>query len=199
MSVEMLSKTQEISIANALKELYYDSIIEGQFHDDSELFYDIESLVEQSMKRQNEAITDAGGISLRFSNTKELANAFLDKYRKCIITTENFAYEINDRFGYTIDLASVIGPYFLYQAGVTDETISFYLALGLAVANVICDSLASKKKARNEIMDEKRINVICTELTKLLVLSKANADEKDQKAINKSIEEIGKVTSIENN
>ena len=193
MSVEMLSKTQEISIANALKELYYDSIIEGQFHDDSELFYDIESLVEQSMKRQNEAITDAGGISLR------LANAFLDKYRKCIITTENFAYEINDRFGYTIDLASVIGPYFLYQAGVTDETISFYLALGLAVANVICDSLASKKKARNEIMDEKRINVICTELTKLLVLSKANADEKDQKAINKSIEEIGKVTSIENN
>lgn len=199
MSVEKLSHTQEISVANNLKELYYLSVIEGQFQDDSDFFHNIKSLVDQSIKSQNEATALAGGDSLRFPTTRELANAFWGRYRNCILATEEFSYKINNRFGYTIDLANVIAPYFLYQAGVTDATYSFYIGLGLTVANIICDSLASQKETRDEAMNDKRIRTICNELTKYLIISKASADVKYQDTINKSIEELGKIASIKDN
>lgn len=197
MSVELLSNTQEIRIANALKEIYYSSIVDDQFQDDSELFQCIVLLVDQNMASQREAIVSAGGAALRFSNTKELANAFWNNYRKCILATEEFAYKINNCLGYSVDLVSIIAPYFLYQAGVTDETLSFYIGLGLVVANIICDSLASKKAARDDAADEKNIKAICTEFTKFLTLSKKHVNEKEQDVINKSIEELEKIINTE--
>ena len=199
MPVEKLSNTQEISVANNLKELYYLSVIEGQFQDDSDFFHNIESLVDQSNRSQNEATALAGGASLMFSTTKELANAFWERYRNCILATEEFAYKINNRFGHTIDLANVIAPYFLNLAGVTDDKYSFYIGLGLTVANIICDSLASQKEKRDEAMNDKSIRTISRELANYLAISKANADAAYQDTINKSIEELEKIASKTDN
>lgn len=197
MSIESITYAQKVSIANTLKELYFLYVVEEQFHDDSVLFHDIESLIDQNIKLQNEAIKDAGGTSLRFPSTEELANAFLEKYQKCVIAAEGFAYGINHYFGHSIDLANVIAPYFLYQAGVTDETFSFYVSLGLVVAKIICDSMALKKETRDDIADKEKIKTICNELINSLIIAKTYADENQQEALDKSIKEISKIRDLD--
>lgn len=194
MATELLTFKQETRIANAIKEIYFESIVENRFYDDSDFFHGIEDLVNQSIEKQNEAIKAVGGGALRYSDVEDLANAFWDKYKKCITTTEDFAYEINHYFGYSIDLACVVGPYFLYQVGVTDENISFYLSLGLVVAKIICDSLASKKEERDEKAEKDRIKIVCAELTQVLERAKNNAGGKERKSIEASIEEMKKIT-----
>lgn len=192
MDVLSISKTEEVLLANTLKNIYYISVVEDEHDDDTIFLKDIVTLVEKSIEKQN-AIDHSSGYSFYLPSTHDLANAFLEKYHAALSTTEDFAYSINSRFGYITDLASVIAPYFLYQVGITDENISFYIGLGLVIANIICDRLARKKEDKNAELSDKNTKIICQELKKQLNISKNYAKEDDVIVINKSIEEIDKI------
>lgn len=193
MDASSVLKSEEVLIANTLKNIYYISAIEDEHDDDSILLKDIITLVEESIAKQKNAFDHSSGYSFFLPSTHDLANAFLEKYHAILSKTEDFAYSINSRFGYITDLTSVVAPYFLYQVGITDENISFYLGLGLVIANIICDRLAGKKEEKNAKLSEKNIKTICRELKKQLNISKNYAKEDEVSVINKSIEEMDKI------
>lgn len=193
MDIATISKTDEIMIANTLKELYYVSVVENEHEDASLLLQDIISWVEASLDKQRDAFEQSPGVSFYFPSAHDITKAFLTKYHDCISKAEAFAYSINCKFGYDTDIASVVAPYFLYQAGIANEDISFYIGLGLVIANIICDTLARKKEEKDIEEDEKKIRTICKELKEMLIISKNNANEDEVSVINKSIEVIDKI------
>ncbi len=193
MDISLVLKSEEVMLANTLKNIYYICVVEDEHDDDSILLKDIVSMVENSIEKQKDAFDHSSGVSFFFPSTHDLAYKFLEKYHAGLSKTEDFAYSINSRFGYITDLASVVAPYFLYQAGITDENISFYIGLGLVVANIICDRLASKKEEKNAKLSEKNVKTICQELKKQLNISKKYANDDEVSVINKSIEEIDKI------
>lgn len=195
MDISLLLKSEEVMLANTLNNIYYICVVEDEHDDCSILLKDIVALVENNIEKQKDAFDYSSGISLFFPSTHDLAYNFLEKYHAVLSKTEDFAYSINSRFGYITDLASVVAPYFLYRAGITDENISFYIGLGLVVANIICDRLASKKEEENTKLNEKNVKIICQELKKQLNISKNYANENEVSVINKSIEEIDKIIS----
>lgn len=193
MDASSVLKSEEVLIANALKNIYYISVVEEEHDDNSILLKDIIALVEESIDKQKDAFDHSFGYSFFLPSTHDLVNAFFEKYHAILSKTEDFAYSINSRFGYITDLASVVAPYFLYQVGITDENISFYIGFGLVIANIICDRLAGKKEEKNAEWSEKNIKTICQELKKQLNISKNYAKEDEVSVINKSIEEIDKI------
>lgn len=193
MDASSVLKSEEVLIANALKNIYYISVIEDEHDDNTILLKDIIALVEESIDKQKNAFDHSSGLSYFLPSTHDLVHDFLEKYHAFLSKTEDFAYSINDRFGYITDLASVVAPYFLYQVGITDENISFYIGFGLVIANIICDRLAGKKEEKNGKLNEKNIKTICQELKKQLNISKNYAKEDEVSIINKSIEEIDKI------
>lgn len=193
MDASSVLKSEEVLIANTLKNIYYISVVEDEHDDDSVLLRDIIALVEESIDKQKDAFDHSPGYSYYFPSTHDLVNAFLEKYHVILSKTEDFAYSINSRFGYIADAASVVAPYYLYQIGITDENISFYIGFGLVIAKIICDRLAGKKEEKNAELSEKNIKTICQELKKQLNISKNYAKEDEMSVINKSIEEIDKI------
>lgn len=193
MDASSILKPEEVLIANTLKNIYYISVVEDRHNDDSILLKDIITFVQESIDKQKNDFDHSSGVSFYLPSTHDLVNAFLEKYHTILSKTEDFAYSINSRFGYITDLASIVAPYFLYQAGITDENISFYIGFGLVIANIICDSLAGKKEEKNAKLNEKNIKTICQELKKQLNISTNYAEEDEVSAINKSIEEIDKI------
>lgn len=193
MDASSILKTEEILIANTLKNIYYISVVEEEHEDDSILLKDIIALVGESIDTQKNAFDHSSGYSYFWPSTHDLVNAFLDKYHAVLSKTEDFAYSINSKFGYITDLASVVAPYFLYQVGITNENISFYIGFGLVIANIICDKLADKKEEENAKLSEKNIKTICRELKTQLNISKNYATKDDVNVIDKSIEEIDKI------
>ncbi len=197
MDISLIPRKDEILLANTLKEIYYVAVVEDKHDDDSILLQDIIALVEGNIEYQKNAFGQVPGESLFFPSTHDLADAFWTKYHDVISKAEDFAYSINSKFGYFNDLASVVAPYILYQTGITDENISFYIGFGLVTANIICDALASKKEEKKAAVDEKNIKTICKELKKQLIISKSYAKEDEVDIINKSIEEIDKIINTD--
>lgn len=193
MNISLIAKSDEILLANSLREIYCITVIEENHDDESILLQDIIELVEGDIEREKKSFENSSGYSFCVSFTHELVEAFWAKYYETISKAENLAYSINSRFGYFDDLASIIAPYMLYQAGITNENISFYIGLGLVIAKIICDTLANKKEEKREMLDNKNIKIICERLKEQLIISKNYATEEEINIINKSIEEIDKI------
>lgn len=193
MDISLISKNDEILLANSLKKIYYIAVIEDEHDDDSVLLQDIIALVEGELGHQKKSFEDSSGYSFYLPSTHEIILAFWERYHDVISKAENLAYSINSRFGYFDDLAGIIAPYILYQTGITNENISFYIGLGLVIAKIICDALASKKEEKIEAVDKKNIKLICKGLKEQLVISKNYATEEEINNIDKSIEEIDKI------
>lgn len=105
------------------------------------------------------------------------------------------AYSINEKYGYTIDIASVVGPYILYQCGITDENLSFYLSLGMTISNIICDVLSKHEEKNIENIQQAEAKTICKSIYQLLEKTKKRNQlhgVKDSQ-IEKSMNEIQKI------
>lgn len=162
---------KETIIANALRDIYSSVVLYESYEDDSDLLKTIIDLVEKDIERDRSSKLEAN-IQYRRVNTHELANAFLERYEQVFDRARIFASSINKRYGHTIDVASIVGPYILYLFGVTDVTLSFYITLGLALSNVICDSLANSKDEEDSKEKERAENqknkTICRTLLSIL-------------------------------
>lgn len=162
---------KETIIANALRDIYSSVVLYESYEDDSDLLKTIIDLVEKDIERDRSSKLGAN-IQCRSVNTHELANAFLERYEQVFDKARIFASSINKRYGHTIDVASIVGPYILYLFGVTDVTLSFYITLGLALSNVICDSLANSKDEEDSKEKERAENqknkTICRTLLSIL-------------------------------
>lgn len=124
-----------------------------------------------------------------------MATAFIKKYQKAIDNAGKLAYSINEKYGYTIDIASVVGPYILYQCGITDENLSFYLALGMTLSNIICDILAKHEEKNIEKVKQEETKAICKSIYQLLERTKKRNHLHRVKdlQIEKSMNEIQKI------
>lgn len=195
MLIETITTDQEILIANALKEIYYLSEIEELHSDESQFLRDVVQLVYISIQTQKKQYDAHPEYAYRIPATHDLAVAFIEKYNIILDKAEQFAYTINDQFGYGIDIANVVCPYVLYQFGITDENLSFYIGLGMTIANIICDVLAKREENKREKLNKEQMSTICSSLRKLLINAKSmsnNSKECDE--LQKSISELDKIT-----
>lgn len=195
MLIETITEDQETLIANGLRELYYLSEIEELHNDESQFLKNVVQLVNISIQIQKKEFDAHPEYAHRISTTHDLAVAFLEKYNIILDKAEQFAYTINDQFGHSIDIANIVCPYVLYQFGITDENLSFYIGFGMTIANIICDVLAKKEENKREKLNEEQIATICSSLRKLLINGKSmsnNSKECDE--IQKSISELDKIT-----
>lgn len=163
-------------LAVVLKEMYYESVIEENYTDDSEILIVITEVVDIYLQKQKE-LQLSSSSSFIIIHTNELAEAFLKRITVIVSKCEKFAYAVNTKFGYTIDLANVICPFVLYQMGVTDEGISFYIGLGMTIANIVCDSLANAEKVRLEKIEDMEIEDIkrtCIEMKNYIASNTSN-------------------------
>lgn len=154
-------------------------------------------LVDMSIQTQKKQFDAHPEYKYRISLTHDLAVAFIEKYNIILDKAEQFAYTINDQFGRGIDIANVVCPYVLYQFGITDENLSFYIGLGMTIANIICDVLAKKRGEQAGKLNEEQISIICSSLRKLLINAKLmsnNSKECDE--FQKSISELDKITKV---
>lgn len=199
MEVIALRQEQEISLANSLKTIYYCAFIEDEFSDDSGLLETIQVLVEDSIRCQKEIFNANPEVSYRISSTKQLAEAFFKKYSEILDNAETIAYSINNKVGYSTDIASIICPYVLCQMGVTSENVSFYIGLGMVIANIICDMLAKKQEdkiATQDKLENEEIKKICQEMKKYLDNSTNTQGSKEEsiQQLQDSIENIEQLT-----
>lgn len=180
-------------LAIQLKTMYYESYIEEDYTDDSEILLIITEVVEAYIQEQK--VTQlSSSDSFILIHTNELVESFLQRINVIVLECEKFAYVVNAKFGHTIDLANVICPYVLYKMGVTDEGISFYLALGMTIANIICDSLANEEQERLDKIEKMEIEEIkrtCIEMKNYISTNTLNKNlpeiENAQKALDYSI------------
>lgn len=184
-----ISSEQAIKLANVLNEIYWSTEVEKTYTDSSLLLRDIISLVKSNINHTELIRLENPTYAHRIPSAQQLAELFLNKYNKILNQVSEYAYSINRRFGYTIDLVSVVCPYVLYLFGITDENLSFYIALGLAVSNIICDTLAVKKEAsiEKEDTDEK----IATINAMIILLE--NAQKYNNIQIESSLNELRKL------
>lgn len=102
-----------------------------------------------------------------------------------------FAYRINTKLGHSIDLAGVVCPYILYELGITDEKLSFYLALGMALAKIVCDSLSQNHAKKLEAAEEREQKEAYAALKDFLEKAGANTAEPEAaQQISNSLEQI---------
>lgn len=189
-----ITKSDEVLLSNCLRSIYSSAVLYETFDDDSELLNTIITLVEIDIEYEKSLVKDPT-LSYRISNYHELAAAFIKKYHIIIDKAGKLAYSINEKYGYSIDLASIIGPYLLYQLGITDDCFSFYLSLGMTISNIICDILSKHEEKNIERIKNEETKKICKSVNLLLV----KANEKNQQCgendpqIPKSIAEIQKI------
>lgn len=197
MLIETITTDQETLIANALKEIYFLSEIEESYSDESQFLKNVIQLVDISIQMQKKQFDAYPEFAHRIPSTHELAGAFIEKYKTALDKAERFAYTINDRFGHSIDIANVVCPYVLYQFGITDENLSFYIGIGMTIANIICDVLAKKEEKKQEKLSEEQMFAICSSLKRLLINAKLESDNpRECDELQKSISELDKI--IEN-
>lgn len=189
-----IGNEKHIALANALNEIYWSSIVEEKYDISSDFLCNIIKLVEenqeyvQSIKRQDTK------VAYRIPSAQHLAESFLNKYKEAIEKARSFAYMINMQFGYTVDIASVVGPYILYLIGVTDESMAFFISLGMTIANIICDNLASKHEEQLVLSDEKDRKQVLEAIEYLLEKAQLSASvDNDRQQTTKSLGEIRKI------
>lgn len=186
-------------LSNSLRSIYSSVVLYETYDDQSEFLNSIIELVESDLNN-SQTMSKMAGVSYRISNVDELAAAFIKQYQKVIDKAGEFAYSINEKFGYTMDIASVVGPYILYQCGITDESITFYLALGMVLSNIICDVLAKHKENDIEKKNDDEMKAVCKSLYHLLEQAKKQNQLHGihDSQIEKSLKEIEKILE-ENN
>lgn len=167
-----VSNKQANQLANALNEIYWAVEVEGAQINTSFLYKDIACLVESNVNSVQKIRANNPTLAYRISSTRELAEEFLKKYNTIINKSMDYAYSINRRFGHTIDIVSVVCPYVMYLLEITDETYSFYIGLGLAISNIICDALSAEKEKRLEAEETSEKVEIFKALISLLEKSK---------------------------
>lgn len=190
-----ITKSDEVLLSNCLRSIYSSAVLYETFEDDSELLNSIITLVEIDIEYEKSLVKDPA-LSYRISNYHELASSFIKYYHLLIDKAGKLAYSINDKYGYSIDIASIIGPYLLYELGITDDTFSFYLSLGMTISNIICDILAKHEEKNIERMKNEETKMICRLLKQLLVKVNENNQQcgENDPQIQKSIDEIQKIT-----
>ena len=190
-----ITRDDETKLANALRSIYSSVVISESFKDQSEFLENIIFLVDDDIKYGQSLREGNPALSYRISTTHELASAFIKKYQNVIDKAGKLAYSANERYGYTVDIASVVGPYILYQCGITDENLSFYIALGMTLSNIICDILAKHEEKNIEQLENEQMATVCKATYHLLKKSqKRNQLHKVQDPqIERSLAEIRKM------
>lgn len=156
-----ITRDDETKLANSLRKIYSSVVISESFKDQSEFLQNIIFLVDDDIKYGQSLREGNPALSYRISTTHELATAFIKKYQNVIDKAGKLAYSANEKYGYTIDIASVIAPYILYQFGITDENFSFYIALGMTLSNIICNILAKHEEKNIKQLENEQIATIC--------------------------------------
>lgn len=189
-----ITKENEALLSNSLRSIYSSAVLYGTFEDESDFFKSIIALVESDIK-YSQSLRKDPSLSYRISNIHELASAFIKKYQKAIDKAGKFAYSINEKYGYTVDIASIVGPYILYQCGVTDENLSFYLTLGMTLSNIICDILAKHEEKNIEEMKNEETKTVCKAMYQLLEKTKKRNQlhRVHDAQIEKSMKELQKI------
>ena len=189
-----ITKENEAQLSNSLRSVYSSAVLYGTFEDESDFLKSIIELVESDIK-YSQSLRKDPSLSYRISNIHELASAFIKKYQKALDSAGKLAYSINEKYGYTVDIASIVGPYILYQCGVTDENLSFYLALGMTLSNIICDILAKHEEKNIEKMKNEETKMVCKSIYHLLEKAKKRNQlhRVHDSQIEKSMEEIQKI------
>lgn len=189
-----MTQENEVMLSNSLRSIYSSAVLYEEYDDESDFLKSIIELVEADIEYSQSLRRDPT-LSYRISNVHELAAAFIKKYQKVIDVSAKFAYSVNEKYGYTIDVASIVGPYILYQCGITDENLSFYLAIGMTLSNIICDVLAKHEEKNIEKVKNEETKTICKSLYQLLErTSKRNQlHRKRDLQIEKSMKEIQKI------
>ena len=189
-----MTQENEVMLSNSLRSIYSAAVLYEEYDDESDFLKSIIELVEADIEYSQSLRRDPT-LSYRISNVHELAAAFIKKYQKVIGVSAKFAYSVNEKYGYTIDVASIVGPYILYQCGITDENLSFYLAIGMTLSNIICDVLAKHEEKNIEKVKNEETKTICKSLYQLLErTSKRNQlHRKRDLQIEKSMKEIQKI------
>ena len=189
-----ITKENEAQLSNSLRSVYSSAVLYGTFEDESDFLKSIIELVESDIK-YSQSLRKDPSLSYRISNVHELASAFIKKYQNAIDKAGKLAYSINEKYGYTVDIASIVGPYILYQCGVTDENLSFYLALGMILSNIICDILAKHEEENIEKMKNEETKTVCKSIYHLLEKTKKRNQLHGvhDSQIEKSMKEIQKI------
>ena len=189
-----ITKENEAQLSNSLRSVYSSAVLYGTFEDESDFLKSIIELVESDIK-YSQSLRKDPSLSYRISNVHELASAFIKKYQNAIDKAGKLAYSINEKYGYTVDIASIVGPYILYQCGVTDENLSFYLALGMILSNIICDILAKHEEENIEKMKNEETKTVCKSIYHLLEKTKKRNQlhRVHDSQIEKSMKEIQKI------
>ena len=156
-----ITRNDETKLANALRSIYSSVVINESFKDQSAFLQSVILLVDDDIKYGQSLREVNPTLSYRISTTHELAAAFIRKYQNVIDKAGKLAYSANERYGYTVDIASVVGPYILYQCGITDENLSFYIALGMTLSNIICDILAKHEEKNIEQLETEQMANVC--------------------------------------
>ncbi len=189
-----ITEENQVLLSNSLRSIYSSAVLYETFEDESEFLKSIIELVESDIK-YSQSIRKGLSLSYRISNFHELSSAFIKKYQRVIDKAGKLAYSINEKYGYTVDIASIVGPYILYQCGITDENLSFYLALGMTLSNIICDILAKHEENNIDVMKNEETKTVCKAIYQLLEKTKKRNDlhgVRDSQ-IEKSMREIQKM------
>ena len=103
--------------------------------------------------------------------------------------------ELSDQVAYAENNElSIVCPYVLYQLGVTNENLSFYLGLGMVIAKIVCNVLAKNEERRIDRVKKEQTVSICKGMKHMLEGSKKYAEtEESCKLIELSILEIDKI------
>ena len=182
------------SLAHILNEIYYEVAIEENYYDDLDLLKDIIACVEKNNQMKRDVFIANAGVAFALDTNKQLVELFVDKYRGVLDRACTIAWRINTKFSYTIDIASVVAPYILYELGVTSDSIAFYVGLGMVLANIVCDSLSNIKEDQLSEKADSDNKEICKALNVLLNEAKKKAKGKEaKKQIDESIEQISKL------
>lgn len=192
--INNITQENEAILSNSLRSIYSSAVLFETHDDESDFLKSIIELVEADIEYSKSLRKDPS-LSYRISNVHELTTAFIKKYQKVIDNAGKLAYSINEKYGYTIDIASVVGPYILYQFGITDENLSFYLALGMTISNIICDVFAKHEEKNIEKVKHDEEKAICKSIYHLLEGTKKRNQLHKVKdlQIEKSMNEIKKI------
>ena len=182
------------SLAHVLNEIYYEVTIEENYYDDLDLLKDIIACVDKNNQMKREVFIANTDVAFALDTNAQLVELFVDKYRSVLDRACTIAWKINTKFSYTIDVASVVAPYILYELGVTSDSIAFYIGLGMVLANIVCDSLSNMKEDQLSEKTDSDNKEICKAINVLLNEAKKKAKGKEaKKQIDESIEQISKL------
>lgn len=192
--INNITQENEVILSNSLRNIYSSVVLYEAHDDESDFLKSIIELVEADIE-YSQSLRKDPSLSYKISNVHELATAFIKKYQKVIDSAGKLAYSINEKYGYTIDIASVVGPYILYQFDITDENLSFYLALGMTISNIVCDVLAKHEEKNIEKIKHNEEKAICKSIYHLLDRTKKRNQLHKVKdlQIDKSMNEIKKI------